>query len=360
MNTVTALRPLVRPDLRAARIVAASATHIGDVRRVQADTIAAVHYGTNLAFTVADGAGDDERSAAVAADAAHEATGHAAWSGEAADALLYARGELEYWTWNGPFDVWYDRTCAIVTAAIGPRHTTIGWLGDCRAYQLLHTGQFRQLTIDHNPGERYAGEWDENPVAKIRAANTLERHIGTGAPGTAIADPGWWRLMLCSDGLYKHLDNNQIGEILKLTGTAQDAADKLVMTALTDGGRDNIAVTVLEDSGLSPYRPETANPSGEYWRVQAFGDGKTSRMWETITYHHKPDVARQRLIETIRERARHARQVGDLAEADTAADAVIALRDGVHKVDVGRLTYRLHPTRVRPTDPPVPERHDRT
>lgn len=237
------------------RIIAATATHAGLVRRHQADAHALLARQGRLAAVVADGAGDDETAAAVAADAAHWTAAHALASGDPADALLAARGELEEWTWNGPFDAWYDRTAAVVAAVIDPDGTArVGWLGDARVYRLPRIGILQQLTVDHNPPEPYPGAF-EDPRTRLHYSNILDRHIGDGDPDAVTVDPRtdpWWRILLCSDGLTKYVEPIAISDILNLCESAQEAADELVDEALNAGGRDNITVTVLEDPAQSP------------------------------------------------------------------------------------------------------------
>jgi protein phosphatase len=51
-------------------------------------------------------------------------------------------------------------------------------------------------------------------------------------------------LLLCSDGLTKHVDDQQIAAILDASGCSQEAVDGLVAMANERGGSDNITVIV--------------------------------------------------------------------------------------------------------------------
>lgn len=51
-------------------------------------------------------------------------------------------------------------------------------------------------------------------------------------------------LLLCSDGLTKHVDASHILECLRTAGSAESACHHLVDAALRDGGSDNITVVV--------------------------------------------------------------------------------------------------------------------
>ena len=51
-------------------------------------------------------------------------------------------------------------------------------------------------------------------------------------------------LLLCSDGLTKHVGTQQIAEHLLASNSAEDACQRLLDTALQDGGSDNITMIV--------------------------------------------------------------------------------------------------------------------
>ena len=54
------------------------------------------------------------------------------------------------------------------------------------------------------------------------------------------------RYVLCSDGLFGEIDDDEIHEVLQATSSPQDAADELVRRAREAGGRDNITVVVVD------------------------------------------------------------------------------------------------------------------
>ena len=59
------------------------------------------------------------------------------------------------------------------------------------------------------------------------------------------------RLLLCTDGLNKMVDDQAIAEILE-TGELQRACDQLVQSALERGGKDNITVVLGELLAAAP------------------------------------------------------------------------------------------------------------
>ena len=118
----------------------------------------------------------------------------------------------------------------LVAAAIRGREAAIANLGDSRAY-LIHGQTIRQLTTDHS-GER---------------ASSITRFLGDPRgvqPDIFVetlqpAD----RLVLCSDGLTRHVTDAEIAAAM--TDRPDRAADGLVALARARGGEDNITVIVF-------------------------------------------------------------------------------------------------------------------
>jgi protein phosphatase len=52
-------------------------------------------------------------------------------------------------------------------------------------------------------------------------------------------------LLLCTDGLTKHLSEAQIAAVLAAPADAREWCRELVERALADGGRDNVTVVVV-------------------------------------------------------------------------------------------------------------------
>ena len=50
--------------------------------------------------------------------------------------------------------------------------------------------------------------------------------------------------MLCSDGLTKHISEEEISKILAAEVSAEESCCKLVKRALDEGGSDNVTVVV--------------------------------------------------------------------------------------------------------------------
>ena len=125
-------------------------------------------------------------------------------------------------------------------------------VGDSRAY-VRRAGRVQQLTRDQTIGEYMMniGAWTEEQAAKARPADTLSSAIGGSelepVVGLVDLEPGDG-LMLCTDGVTKHLSNERIASVLGGSGSAESMGKQLLDDALAEGGTDNIAVIVVNSA----------------------------------------------------------------------------------------------------------------
>lgn len=120
-------------------------------------------------------------------------------------------------------------------------------VGDSRAYH-LRRGRLRQITRDQTMGELMIdqGIMTEEQVSRSSLSNTLSSAIGAEMkPSVGLIDLQWGdTLLLCTDGLTKHVPDEQIAQIVQAADTAEAACRGLVDAALQGGGRDNVTVVV--------------------------------------------------------------------------------------------------------------------
>ncbi len=125
-------------------------------------------------------------------------------------------------------------------------------VGDSRAYVQRH-GQLQQLTRDQTFGEYMIniGAWTEEQASRARPAATLSSAVGgselTPVVGLIDLDPGD-SLMLCTDGLTKHVDNDHIAAVMEKSDNAESMGRELLAKALDNGGTDNVAVIVVRSA----------------------------------------------------------------------------------------------------------------
>jgi protein phosphatase len=128
------------------------------------------------------------------------------------------------------------------------QHYACLWAGDSRIY-LIKDGTISQLSRDHTEVEELvvagalsredAENWPNNVITRaVGVAEELELEIVTGP-----ADAGD-TFVLCSDGLTKHLRDNEILEYAAGRNT-QTACEAMLELALERGGLDNVTVVVV-------------------------------------------------------------------------------------------------------------------
>ena len=119
-------------------------------------------------------------------------------------------------------------------------------VGDSRAFY-LRKGRLRQLTRDQTAGEYMidSGAWTEEQARKAPFSGNLASALGanemTPVVGLVDLQPGD-TLLLCTDGLTRHVSDEQITEVLGRAGDAESACRELVEAALAGGGHDNVTV----------------------------------------------------------------------------------------------------------------------
>lgn len=122
-------------------------------------------------------------------------------------------------------------------------------VGDSRAY-VRRGGRVQKLTQDQTFGEYMVtlGAWTEDQAAKSRPGATLTSAVGgpqmQPVVGLVDIEPGD-SLMLCTDGLSKHVSDDRIAAVLGESTTSEAMARTLLKEALDAGGTDNITVIVV-------------------------------------------------------------------------------------------------------------------
>ena len=137
----------------------------------------------------------------------------------------------------------------VVVVMLHGDHFACLWVGDSRAY-LMRNGEFCALTCDHSMVQDLisAGVITEAQAERDPRRHIITRAIGAGEEELVVDKvigrllPGD-RLLLCSDGLYKTANNDEIASVLS---GSDDIARRLVEVALARGAPDNVtAVAVL-------------------------------------------------------------------------------------------------------------------
>jgi PPM family protein phosphatase len=208
--------------------------------------------GNTTLLAVADGVGGEaggEMASAAAIDALAAGFFGAAPDRPIADSLAAAiRGAND--AVLGAVDKSGQQGAAstLVAAAIGGTSAVIGNLGDSRAY-LLRDGEIRLVTADH------AGKFESSITRFVGDPRGVQPDVFVEAlrPGD--------KLLLCSDGLTRHVPDPEIASTMG-TSNLERAATALVDLAKERGGEDNITVVLYaarRSLGLADVRRNIVN-----------------------------------------------------------------------------------------------------
>ena len=139
---------------------------------------------------------------------------------------------------------------AIRTAVIQDGHAYIGNVGDSRAYQ-WREGQLEQISRDQSLVARLVEEGALTPEEAVHYPykNVILYSIGSEKRPPIdlyeiVLEEGDL-LVLCSDGLTRHVEDGEIG-VIAGDESPDVAADVLVRLARERGGEDNITVAIIQ------------------------------------------------------------------------------------------------------------------
>jgi serine/threonine protein phosphatase PrpC len=133
-------------------------------------------------------------------------------------------------------------------------------VGDSRCYQ-LRGGDLTCITRDQTIAQSL---YDAGALTRSEADRSSMKHVLTSAigggegsaasPVTSVLDLAWGDvLMLCSDGLPRHVEDEEIRGVLRAGGSAESACRRLIGMALERGGEDNVTVLVGRTRGAPKH-----------------------------------------------------------------------------------------------------------
>lgn len=122
--------------------------------------------------------------------------------------------------------------------------------GDSRCY-LMRDGRLRRITRDHTVAQQMA---EECLIEDHEVEHSPLNHVLVNAVGAGLDDPEPEvhlvrltpedTILLCTDGLTRHVSDEAIAEALASIGSPEVCARTLVRGALDAGGQDNVTAVV--------------------------------------------------------------------------------------------------------------------
>jgi protein phosphatase len=159
------------------------------------------------------------------------------------DAALSCHSSLVEEAGGGP------RFATTLTLFLGQwPHAYFLQVGDSRGY-LYANGELRQITQDQTYAEELVarGLLTRTQAERSRWSNVLSSAVGgeSAIPVVTRIERDWGTVvLLCSDGLTKHVSNEQIAHRLEHMTSSKDACEQLLQDALDGGGSDNITIVI--------------------------------------------------------------------------------------------------------------------
>jgi len=137
-------------------------------------------------------------------------------------------------------------TTLTVSIAVWP-WVYIVQVGDSRAY-LYNDGRLSQISRDQTVAQELV---DQGVLAPERLQRSPFRHVLSSAIGADEALPDVTRadigergslILLCSDGLIKHVSDDEIAAAIRTMTSSETLVNELLQLALSRGGSDNITI----------------------------------------------------------------------------------------------------------------------
>ncbi|MGB8510584.1 MAG: PP2C family serine/threonine-protein phosphatase [Pyrinomonadaceae bacterium] len=160
----------------------------------------------------------------------------------------------------------------IVALHLDGLRATIGHVGDSRLYRLTPDGSLQRETEDHSVVEEEvrAGRMTAEQAANHPSRNVISRALGAESAvevdmKTIEIEPGTL-FLLCSDGITRHLPDNELASILQSQPSIEDACAEMKKLCFERGAEDNLtAVIVRAGQQTSP----ASNDTGEQFDEEA-------------------------------------------------------------------------------------------
>ena len=143
-------------------------------------------------------------------------------------------------------------TTLTMVIAIWPRAFVVH-AGDSRAYR-VRDGVLTQLTTDQTMAQAMI---DSGAMTRDTAEASPLKHVLVSALGSSQVDPEVSVhtlerndvMLLCSDGLTKHVTDDEISEHMLHAATSESICQSLIDLALARGGQDNVTVVMGKARG---------------------------------------------------------------------------------------------------------------
>ena len=168
----------------------------------------------------------------------------------------------------------------IVALHVEGLRATVGHVGDSRLYRLTPDGQLRRETDDHSLVEEEvrAGRMTPEQALNHPGRNVISRALGAEASvevdlRTFEAEPGTV-FLLCSDGITRHIPDEELAAILRSTRDLEAACAELKRVCYERGAEDNLTAVLVRVGGDASLH--TTLPDDEPTLIRERTDARTA------------------------------------------------------------------------------------
>ena len=207
-------------------------------------------------FAVFDGVGGQragEVASQTAAETIEEAFTHNTANGASTElirrAIDFANRDVFELAESDPAYKTMATTVALIH--VDGNRVTVAHVGDSRVYR-LEDGRFYRETVDHTDlnDDIRAGRAASDGGAGLANRNIINRALGVESGVEAeiktIQAGEGTRFLLCSDGIYRHMSDDEIAHVLAEYKDPQRAADELKRIVHKRGADDNLTAVVVQ------------------------------------------------------------------------------------------------------------------
>src|SRR5919106_109186 len=136
-------------------------------------------------------------------------------------------------------------------AFLHDRERSIFAVGDARLYRLTPDGVLRRETEDHSIVEEEvrAGRMTPEQAANHPSKNVISRALGAEqgveVDMKTIEVEDGTEFVLCTDGITRHISDNEIRQLLLVNNSLEDVCNELKRRCYERGAEDNLTVVVV-------------------------------------------------------------------------------------------------------------------
>lgn len=143
---------------------------------------------------------------------------------------------------------------------------TIAHVGDSRVYRVDPEGFLHRETEDHSVVEEEvrAGRMTREQAANHPSRNVISRAVGAESTvevdiRTIMVDPGTI-FLLCTDGITRHIDDEEIGELLTTGMSPMTLCAHMKEVCFERGAEDNLTAIIVKVTPAVTAAPTIATP----------------------------------------------------------------------------------------------------